>query len=325
MKNNLIIIILSILLFSCNKYEIVYPENNPVSIYVDNSKIIEFDILFVYNYIDTIHHFYKIKRVDTLKFSFDNDGLSEKNRDYRVEGYNDNKSHKHYDFYWKGDKNINIYEGDSVEVIIKSNGSTLENYFINLNKEYQYIINPLSMSVFKLDTIQYGMISINDLYQKDPYKYELYSDNFIKYKKDKTDFFLKNSPEKVNVTMDKLGVLFQEITQIDLEKELVLFEKLYYEWGQSYTSFYSKLDVYYKDELFNGIGYTLHENGRIKQITEFRYGKPIGVNKQYNENGKLLLKVYHDNYGYGTTNSKYNVGITKYESYNEDGTFEVFK
>jgi len=228
MKNTLSILLVSMILFGCNKdLKKYYPygwvkmkngeskEYSPLNeIYIDKSKINNFELYMIYNTIDTVFDEYrdkteKIYIVDTLKFEITNsDDLPESLKGIvksEVKSLNNKYlSENEYDIftdYVKLPTDIRVYDGEDIKVIITKDGEILESYTVDLkhNKDgsklidYQYIINPMSKSKFKLSSIQYnGFIDIKKI------KPKIYSRNFIKIKGKKIDFFLITPPDTLS-------------------------------------------------------------------------------------------------------------------------------
>ena len=200
----ILFILFSIVLVSCNNYNYYYP-NKKVPIYIDNSKIEEFNISLVYNHIDTLFENKRflnvdILRVDTLNFKVNNDFISENNRKYPMlkSVYNSHRMEStwDYDFTSQKDNLIYIFEGNDITVNIKKDGKILESYNIDVSYGVynHYIINPLSKSTFKVGEVQYGGF----IFKEPPFS--IHSSNFITL--EKVDFFLTPPPDTISYTYD---------------------------------------------------------------------------------------------------------------------------
>lgn len=189
---NLIIIylLLSFILGSCsNNFEKYYPSNTYYEIYIDNSKIENFDLFMIYNITDTVFDSNKIYLVDTLEFQITKSGVESLNDKYLIEN--------NYDIFTKYSDYpiIKVYSGRNIKVIIKKDQNIIESYKINLeNSNHQYIMNPGSRSKFKFGTVQYGGFVFEDLPSN------IYTNNFFSFKK--VDFFLTSPPEKLSYTYE---------------------------------------------------------------------------------------------------------------------------
>lgn len=246
MKHFYLVLIFFSFLLSCNQYTTLYPNDNLICIYIDNSKIKEFDVSLIYNYIDTIHHDDKILIIDTLNFKIDHNGISENNRKYLQENtYVSMDPIREYDFlgssyqYPKLYKNIvQVYKGENIRVILKKDENVLESYIIDLDYDYkfdvttnskqiynfQYIINPLSLSRYELDTIQFGGVSLFSFFSDHP-KSKIYSNSFISFGGFKSDFFLETPSDTLSYTYSthngisidpgSLGIRKLVLTKID--------------------------------------------------------------------------------------------------------------
>jgi hypothetical protein len=222
MKKIIFILFLSFFFLSCNndlkKYypydrncytpngdeKSFFPGNQ---IYIDNSKINDFELYMVYNTLDTVTCGFsweknkekKIYVIDTLKFNVTRDGVESLNNKYSVES--------EYDIFKKGKNVISVQNGYDIEVILKKDEKIIESYVTDLEYGYesskyydfQYIINPLSKSKFKIDTVQYGGYVFEEL------KSKILSKNFTKIKGGKIDFFLTKPPDTITYTQTKIG------------------------------------------------------------------------------------------------------------------------
>tara|TARA_B100000780_G_scaffold61076_1_gene39291 strand:+ start:1240 stop:1992 length:753 start_codon:yes stop_codon:yes gene_type:complete len=183
-----------------------FPGNN---IYIDNSKINDFELYMVYNTLDTVTCGYrseknkekKIYIIDTLKFNVTKDGVESLNNKYPVESeYNIFKG-------GRGKNIITVQNGYDIEVILKQDEKIIESYITDLeygyeSQEYydfQYIINPLSKSRFQIDTVQYGGFVFEE------FKSKIISKNFTKIKGKKIDFFLTKHPDTITYSEIKFG------------------------------------------------------------------------------------------------------------------------
>lgn len=192
-------------------------------IYLDNSKINEYELFMVYNIIDTIFDGYEINGkvygeeedpkifvIDTLKFKVDDYGVKSLNNKYLVDSKYDIFTLSNYEV---GDNSflkniIKVQNGTNIEVILKKDNKIIESYYVDLNYfedkydnliDYQYIINPLSKSRFQIDTIQYGGYLFKE------FKSKKLSKNFIKIKGEKIDFYMTKPPDTITYTKRKIG------------------------------------------------------------------------------------------------------------------------
>jgi hypothetical protein len=198
-------------------------------IYLDNTKINEYELFMVYNIMDTIFDGYvfngkvyfeeedpKIFVIDTLKFKVDDYGVKSLNNKYLVDSEYDIFTLSKYDV---GDNNllkniIKVQNGTNIEVILKKDNKIIESYYVDLNYggkddnlsisddnliDYQYIINPLSKSRFQIDTIQYGGYVFRE------FKSKKLSKNFIKIKGEKIDFYMTKPPDTITYNKIKIG------------------------------------------------------------------------------------------------------------------------
>jgi len=221
MKKIISILFLSFFFLSCNndlkKY---YPYNSNCytpngvkqsffpgnQIYIDNSKINDFELYMVYNTLDTVtcgsyskNKEKKIYVIDTLKFNVTKDGVESLNNKYQVESV--------YNIFKKGKNVISVQNGNDIEVILKKDEKIIESYIIDLkysfkSREYydfQSIINPLSKSRFQIDIVQYGGFVFEE------FKSKRYSKNFNKIKGGKIDFFLTEPPDTITYIQRKIG------------------------------------------------------------------------------------------------------------------------
>ena len=238
MKKILSILLVSVILFGCNKdLKKYYPygwvkmkngeskEYYPLNeIYIDKSKINDFELYMIYNTIDTVSKSYgdkteKIYIVDTLKFEITKSGVKSLNNKYLSE--------KEYDIftdYVKSPTDFKVYDGEDIKIIIKKDGKILESYTVDLkhNKDgsklidYQYIINPMSKSKFKLSSIQYnGFIDIKEI------KPKIYSKNFIKIKGKKIDFFLITPPDTLSYSYQTIQGVSLDPCRFGCEKSVI--------------------------------------------------------------------------------------------------------
>lgn len=191
-KNNLftIYLLLVFILSSCgNNFKKYYPSNTYYDIYIDNSKIENFNLLMVYNITDTVFDEKKIYVVDTLEFKVTNSGVESLNNKYLTE--------RDYDIFtsYSNKSSIEVYGGKDIKIIIKKDLKTIDSYNVNLeNSKYQYIINPMAKSKFKYGTVQYGGLVFEEL------PTNIYSSNFISF--EKADFFLTAPPETLSYTYE---------------------------------------------------------------------------------------------------------------------------
>ena len=183
-----------------------YPGNY---IYIDNSKINDFELLMVYNTLDTVtcgpswqndwenNKEKKIYIIDTLKFNITKDGVESLNNKYLVESERN--------IFKEGKNVISVQNGYDIEVILKKDEKIIESYITNLKYssdkssriDFQYIINPLSKSTFQIDTVQYGGFLAGE------FKSKRLSKNFTKIKGGKIDFFLTEPPDTITYTRNK--------------------------------------------------------------------------------------------------------------------------
>lgn len=222
MKKIIHILFLSFFILSCNndlKKYYPYDSNCYTSngnkksffpgnqIYIDNSKINDFELYMVYNTLDTVtcgfswekNRDRKIYVIDTLKFNVTRDGVTSLNNKYPVEAK--------YHIFKKGKNVICVQNGYDIEVILKKDEKIIESYITDLEYGYdsrdyydfQYIINPLSKSRFQIDTVQYGGFLFEE------FKSKKLSKNFTKIKGRKIDFFLTNPPDKITYNQTKIG------------------------------------------------------------------------------------------------------------------------
>lgn len=159
-------LLLLVLFYGCDLPIADEYQHGPIEVYVDNSKLKEFDIQMVYGgYIDTIGYSNKeVIKFDTLFFSVKESGVDK----HIVNGKKDN-------FF------ISVYSQKNVEIILKKDGEIIEKYTVDIEPykwikdidngykvygfyyrddydktNYQYILNPLSLSKYKIDTVTYG-------------------------------------------------------------------------------------------------------------------------------------------------------------------------
>ena len=227
---------------SCSDYKTYYPPINytseTIEIYIDNSKLNPFDLSLVYNNVDTIEEKNIIYKVDTLNFKIDKYGVTDINHKYEKETINGEE----YPSFIKEElkftlteedskqkpKIITEYKGEDVQIIIKKDGNTLESYSVNLlpdfkdpdekylRSKYQYIINPLSLSKYKLDTIQYGGLFY-------PYREsKIYSNSFITFKIHESDYFLETPPDTLDYRYQDFGLPRGEMRKlIGITKQVI--------------------------------------------------------------------------------------------------------
>ena len=197
-----------------------YPGNR---IYIDNSKINDFELYMVYNSIDTVTCGFsweknkekKIYIIDTLKFNVTKDGVESLNNKYPVES--------EYNIFKKGKNVISVQNGYDIEVILKKDEKIIESYITDLEYGYesskyydfQYIINPLSKSRFEIDTVQYGGFLFSE------FKSKRFSKNFTKIKGGKIDFFLTEPPDTLTYTQRKIGDTYFGSCDFGCEKSVL--------------------------------------------------------------------------------------------------------
>lgn len=188
---NVTYLLLIFIFSSCgDNFEKYYPSNTYYEIYIDNSKIENFDLFLIYNITDTVFDENKIYVVDTLEFKITKSGVESLNNKYLIEN--------NYNIFTKYSDHpiIEVYSGREIEVIIKKDKQIIESYNINLeNSSYQYIINPMSKSKFKYGSIQYGGF----VFEEHPSN--IYTNNFISLKK--VDFFLIPPPDTLSYTYER--------------------------------------------------------------------------------------------------------------------------
>ena len=138
--NTVVLSILTLFFFSCEKYKVInYPSYyRDVEVYVDDYHYEKLQIQFVYNISDTNFTTNEISKLDTLVFLFAEDETKNK---------------------------IRLYSGDHIGIIVKDQNKLLEQYYVDLIKDRQYLINPKSTEQYKVDTIQYGGMGISNLLQ----------------------------------------------------------------------------------------------------------------------------------------------------------------
>jgi hypothetical protein len=252
MNKTLLILLVSLFLFGCNKdkdlkkyypsgyvmvepnssgsydkrYSDIYKDFTPRNeIYIDNSKINNFELFMIYNDLDTVWGYNegmfgrkleaeRIFILDTLKFQVTKEGVLSLNDKFEGVYYMFADISK---FNSRGDSlYIKVYDGEDVNIIIKKDEEIIESYNVDLiagggkgiavpeeywgagrgnrkiDYHYQYIINPLSKSRFKLDSIRYGGYLFRD------FKSKIYSSKFIKIKGKKIDYFLTTPPDTLS-------------------------------------------------------------------------------------------------------------------------------
>lgn len=176
-----------------------YPGNE---IYIDNSKITDFELLMVYNTEDTVmcdDEKKKIYVIDTLKFNVTKNGVVSLNDKYPVE--------VNWNIFIKGENLISVQNGQNIEVIIKHGAKIIESYFTDLEYynesgeriNYKHIINPQSLSTYELDTVQYGG------YIFKPFKSKRLFDRFITINGGHIDYFLTTPPDTLTYTEKRFG------------------------------------------------------------------------------------------------------------------------
>ena len=222
MKKIISILFLSFFFLGCNNdlkkyypYDDCYTSNGDKKsffpgnhIYIDNSKINDFELYMVYNTLDTVtcgrswqndwenNKEKKIYIIDTLKFNITKDGVESLNNKYLVE--------TEFNIFKEGKNVISVQNGYDIEVILKKDEKIIESYTTDLvygeyKYDFQYIINPLSKSRFQIDTVQYGGLMFEE------FKSKRFSKNFTKIKGGPIDFFLTEPPDKITYTRRKIG------------------------------------------------------------------------------------------------------------------------
>ena len=176
-----------------------YPGN---VIYLDNSKIKDFELLMVYNTRDTVScesQKKKIFVIDTLKFKVSENGVVSLNNKYPVEA--------NYNIFIQGENLISVYNGQNIEIIIKKNERILQSYNTKLEYfsksgekfNYQHILNPLSLSIYELDTVQYGG------YIFEGFKSKRFFNKFITVHGGRIDYFMSNAPDTLTYSEKRIG------------------------------------------------------------------------------------------------------------------------
>ena len=167
-------------------------------IYVDTSKYNNFELQFVYeprtdsiawlsweeavkntpkSRIEKSTMFLRIQKLDTLAFLVDDHGFSLP-RGYNYVGDSADKTKSLISIEQKPNgvlknktgfgipdylirNNISVPLSNDVEIILKKNNKIIENYIVDITKaKGKYILNPLSKSKYKIDTVQYGGLNL---------------------------------------------------------------------------------------------------------------------------------------------------------------------
>ncbi len=193
-----------------------YPETE---IYIDKSNINNFELNMIYNSVnDTVRDLsdertLKIYVLDTLKFQITNSGIKSLNNKYLSEIGNLDI----FTYDVESPKDIKVYKGKNVKVLIKKDGIILESYNVNigLGNHYQYIINPMSKSTFRLSSIQYnGFLDIKKIKPKTS------SNRFIKLETG-IDFFLKTPPDTLSYSTRTYNGISLDPCQFGCEKTVL--------------------------------------------------------------------------------------------------------
>ena len=78
--------------------------------------------------------------------------------------------------------------------------------------------------------------------------------------------------------------------------------------------------MYFKGALFNGVGYSVHSNGQLKEEGNHKDGKADGLFKIWYANGQLKLEVYYkDGKQVGLWKHWYENGQLSFEGSFKDG------
>ncbi len=129
---------------------------------IDNSNYKNFSISLLYNEADTNYYSKTIYKINQLDIKYEETPF----------------------------RFVSVPTGNNVTIKLSKDGKIFESYNANLNESKNYIINPLSISIYKIDTAQYGgFINTN-------FKSSILSGSIIQV--DYIDYWFKAFPDSIS-------------------------------------------------------------------------------------------------------------------------------